>query len=300
VVVLSYQYLHVFEWPAQGENFLAGRSHRTLIEGRQCEGVCFDAQRVLFTNEQREIYCLPASSLWTLDRFVPEPPLVGAPRVEPRVDGTAAEWPRDRRAGRLVFGHFVDQGSADGAEARAGKSSPAAAADSVRVRVGWSARGLLVHASWLVQDWTAAQQAGEPLAYFMIGPDGGDRPCLEPAAQSIWSATPDGDSLQVGAAAPEPGQTPCEGAVRTASQTRLPASATRRHGRRVDLEVLLPLAEPLAPGSVLRFDVALRQNAGGRNAEFGWSASLDMQPLGNPLLWGKIRLDPPRGRAGGG
>jgi hypothetical protein len=126
-----------------------------------------------------------------------------------------------------------------------------------------------------------------------------DRPCLEPAAQSIWSATPDGDSLQVGAAAPEPGQAPCEGAVRTASQTRCPRA---RRGGMVAVSISRsccrwPSRSP--PGSVLRFDVALRQNAGGRNAEFGWSASLDMQPLGNRCC-GARSGSTRAGRAGGG
>jgi hypothetical protein len=287
VVVLSYQYLRVFEWPEGSATFLGGRSHVTLIEGRQCEGVCFDDGRVLFTNEQREIYCLSVSSLWTRARYIPDPPRVGLPRVVPHLDGVAGEWPG--RAGRLDLDRYVETEPVDSSLAT-GRT----AADSAHARAGWSDQGVLLHASWRIADWNGKSPDAEPVAWFMLGTELDGRPCLD-RGQWIWSAVPRGDSLVVSGVAPEAGQPACDPAAPLAPRL---AAVTRRRGARVDLELLLPVSMTLAAGEELLLNTVLVEVESGRRTALGWSAALDMQPLGNPLLWGRARLEPPRWPAG--
>jgi hypothetical protein len=47
---------------------------------------------------------------------------------------------------------------------------------------------------------------------------------------------------------------------------------------------------------LLLLGVVLVEGACAEPVEFGWAATLDMQPLGNPLLWGYARLGPGSGR----
>ena len=61
--VLTYRDVSLFERPAAGDNYLAGRRSRLPISAGQCEGICFDGDRLLVTSEQRGIYCLPLSAL---------------------------------------------------------------------------------------------------------------------------------------------------------------------------------------------------------------------------------------------
>jgi hypothetical protein len=290
LAVLSYRYIHLFERAGPDADFLTGRSHRTLIEGRQCEGLCLAGDRVMYTNEQREIYCVSISYLWTHERYMPETPSVAVPRVVPRVDGRALEW--SGTAGRLEFGRFV-QLPERGARANEPAGELVAAAESLEARVGWAPEGILVYASWRERfgaENCEITRPGSPLGYFMLGNGGSGRPCLE-ANQRIWAVVPDGDSLVLRPWLPEEGQEPCE-----PQAPAVPARLALRRPRpgRIELEALfrVPGAPGLAAGRELLLGVALLEPACGGVAEFGWSATLDMQPLGNPLLWGHARLEP--------
>jgi hypothetical protein len=289
LAVLSYQYIHLFERPAVGEDFLDGRSHATLIEGRQCEALCLDGDRVLFANEQREIFCVSLRYLWTHDRYLPESPRLAAPQVVPRVDGLADEWPRRRSAGRLAFERWSEETPAPRTRRGARRAARRAALlDSVRVRVGWCPEGVLLHARWPL---AAAPRAvmDSVVLHAMLGRPGTGRPCLE-AGQQIWTAVLEADSLVLRPGEPEGGLARCaapdaSGSPRT--RTRWFADGT------VAFEALLPVPGPgaLAAGDELLLDVVLLAPRGAAPVEIAWSATLDMQPLGNPLLWGRVRLE---------
>src|SRR5262245_28161640 len=125
----------------------------------------------------------------------------------------------------------------------------------------------------------------------MLGLPGSGRPCLE-ANQAVWAVVPEADSLVLRPWPPEQGQPPCAPSA-PGPRPRLVA----RHPRsgRTELEAVLavPGAAQLEAGREVLLGVLLLEPAcGGGAAEFGWSATLDMQPLGNPLLWGRARLEP--------
>ena len=63
LAVLTYRHVFLFERPASGDDPLAGRRWRLSIEAGQCEGICFDGDRLMVTNEQRGIYCLPLAAV---------------------------------------------------------------------------------------------------------------------------------------------------------------------------------------------------------------------------------------------
>ncbi len=282
IVVLSYQYLHLFERPPQGDDFVAGKAHATLIEGRQCEGVCFDGERILFTNEQREIYCVPISFLQTHDRYLPRPPEVRLPHVEPVVDGVPNEWRGS--AGRLTFDRFHHDSPAPSG----GQAAHAAAVDSVEVRAGWCAQGLLLYARWIPAP-VDAEDRDEPVLYLMMGGSGGSRPCLE-ANQRAWGVFESGGGFELRPIDAEAGVAPC---AAPAALGLAPRCATRRLRREVAFEALVPVVgrDSLVANITLGLNVVLRDARADDTGEVAWAAVLDMQPLGNPLLWGRAILD---------
>lgn len=65
VAVLTYRRVLLFERPATGRDLLSGRRVSVPIEAGQCEGICFDGDRLLVTNEQGGLFCLPLAGLRT-------------------------------------------------------------------------------------------------------------------------------------------------------------------------------------------------------------------------------------------
>lgn len=286
LAVLSYQYIHLFEAPAQGDRWLDGRVHATLIEGRQCEGLCFDRDRILFTNEQREIFCVPVRVLRASERYLPRAPEARVPRVVPVLDAAPAEW--RGRAGRLSFDAALPEPVAP---SRAAARRRTALLDSIQVHLGWAPGGLLLYARW--QPPTADAAEG-PVLYVMAGPPAGAEPCRLPSQQA-WSVTWDESRLQVAAAAAEPDIRPCVGdSVVPAVPVR---SAIRSSGRTFELEAFLPTVDfdSLAAGQARALNVILIDRRA-PDAPVAWSAPLDMQPLGNPLLWGRLVLEGSAGK----
>ena len=275
LAVLSYQYLHVFDRPAAGGTHLRGPVHALLIEGRQCEGLCFDGDRLLFTNEQRDIHCLPLAYARTRDRYLPRSPVADVPGVIVRLDGQALEWDGDD--GLLEFVR---------SDRAAAGLAAAAAADVPQVRLGWDAGGLLVHARFRPR-----RGGAQPVLYLMLGPDTGDRPCLS-AGQMAWAAVWAADTLALVPASPEIGQPPCVaplGPPAVATVTRAGSTGG------IDFEAHVPVAgrAALAGGERFRVNVVVLDAAA---TETAWAAVLDMQPLGNPLLWGHAVLRAAHGR----
>lgn len=263
LAVLSYQYIHLFECTPERADDLAGVAHPVVIEGRQCEAVCFDGRRILFTNEQREIHCIGVDWLRTHDTYLPEPPVVEIPRVVPSLDGQPGEWRRAGGSGRLRFDRYVQR------QPNGGPWVP-----EPEVRVGWSRDGLLLYARWHTGAPGGGETSGgEPSLYVMFGPGTTGEPRLDPA-QRVWEATLEGDSLRLRARSPQNGS--------------VPSAWSHQAGGAVVLEALLPGPDTfLGSGGEIRLNVLVMAQAGGMgSAEFGWSASLDMQPLENPLLWG--------------
>lgn len=291
LAVLTYQSICLFERSAAGADFFAGRMHCSVFEGRQCEGVCIDGDRLLVSNEQSEIYCIPLQHLRSGQRILPEPPTVTLPRVQPALDARPGEW--GPAGGRLVFDRFVRV-----PERAGGGVLPGAPAlgDSADVRAGWCPEGVLVYASWplrLPGLPCAPSRPGAPLAYLMLGVPGSGRPCLE-TGQETWFVVAAGDSLGIRRGEPEDGQPRCS--PMALAEPRF--IARRTTPERCVIEALLPVTgePPLAAGASLLLGVVLVEGSCAEPVEFGWAATLDMQPLGNPLLWGRARLGPGSGR----
>ncbi|MFQ5601308.1 MAG: hypothetical protein ACE5G2_12255 [Candidatus Krumholzibacteriia bacterium] len=270
LVVLSYQYILVFERPADGENYLAGRSHRVLIEGRQCEGICFDGDRIVFVNEQREVFCLDLETLRRRDRFLPEPPRTALPRVEPRLDGKPSEWGAE---GSLELHPELSIAAAE--ESRA--ASP-------EVRVGWSPQGLLLHATWRLDGHRVrTSEEAIPLLYLMLGPPRPRSPGLS-KRHRVWVAELTPEHVEFRPHLPQPGPALEDVVVRWLEHELV-------------LEVLVPVQPPgrLRAGRDLGFNLLIFQPTGAaRTDEWAWAGSSSTQPLENPLLWGRVRLQSAR------
>ena len=253
LAVLSYEYICVFDRPPAGDDFLSGNHHRLLIEGRQCEAICFDGARILFANEQREIYCLTLEDVLRRERFLPATPQLDVPRL------------RSRNATATVSGRSVvlvpspDTNSA----AALGSAVP-------RLRLAWSAAGLHVAAEW--RDRPAATGDSEVVMLLMAGPRA-DQPHLGPG-QVVWEVLESRTAVRVRRRLPAP-----RGAW-------LPEVHWRRDATRLELDAVLPL--DAEPGAALAFNaIALDPRSG---AEWSWSASSSTQPETNPMLWGSLRL----------
>lgn len=269
LAVLSYQYIHVFQRPDRGDNWLGGPCHRILIEGRQCEGITFERERILFTNEQREIFCLDLADVLRGERFLPEPPRLGLPRVEPSLDGQLAESPPAVQVplqAETTAGGGWTLGS--GPEAR-----PSA-------RLGWCPEGVLLQVVWPVVEGAKAAQHEDvrPLLQLMLGPPGATVPRLEPG-QRVWEAKPVGDGVELRPILPEAG--PALERVRV-----------QRSARELVLEAVVPVsAGELRAREELALDLILF-STDNPDWEWAWAGASSTQPLENPLLWGRVALAP--------
>jgi len=267
LAVLSYQYIVLFDrTQVPGAHDLAGPMRRVLIEGRQCEALCFDGDRILFTNEQREVYCVPIAYLRTNDRFLPDPPRVAVPAVDPLLDGKPTEWRGRRTSGRLEFDRY-------GYHPPPSAGTPQRVAEP-EIRLGWSNDGIVM------QGRLVAPREG-PMLQIMLGALGANEPQLGRDC-AVWEAAASTDGVRL--------------------ERRWPSSPTaearivgHRDGMATVFEALLPVENPdaLRAGGTVLFNVLVRAaGAQGAVAEWGWSASSDMQPLENPLLWGRAELQP--------
>jgi hypothetical protein len=262
LVVLSYQYIHVFERPARGDDFLAGRSRRVLIEGRQCEGICFDGENILITNEQREVFCLQLEALLEHGSFLPTAPRAILPRVAPGPDDRLETWP----AGGVLELHREPWM----------RSEPTQAPS---LRVGWSEAGLWVHLVCPVG--AELELDASSLLYVMAGSPAEDLP-EEQGGHSAWEVRLKSDGTpELRAFVPRPGD-PIESVV------------LEREAGALVIDALIPLVDKalLFPGAELGLNVIVLQPADGEPVEWAWAGSSSTQPLANPLLWGRAELGP--------
>jgi hypothetical protein len=269
LAVLSYQYIHVFDRPERGDNWLGGTCHRLLIEGRQCEGITFDRERILFTNEQREIYCLDLADVLRGERYLPEPPRLGLPRVEPGLDAQLAESP----AAALVPLQAEPTTAGGWTLGTPPEARPTA-------RLGWCPDGVLLQVVWPLGEGTKVAHAenDHPLLQLMLGPPGATVPRLEPG-QRVWEARSVRDSVELRPVLPQPG--PALERVRV-----------QRSPRELVLEALVPVsAGELHAGQALGLDLILFA-PDDPDWEWAWAGSSSTQPLENPLLWGRAGLEP--------
>jgi hypothetical protein len=65
IAVLTYEAIHVFEKPPNSDRYFEGAARRLPIGAGQCEAVAFDGERLVITNEERELFEVE------LDRLVP-------------------------------------------------------------------------------------------------------------------------------------------------------------------------------------------------------------------------------------
>jgi len=63
LLVLCYEFIYLFEKPADSDNYLAGKFKRIPITAGKSEGICFADSEVFFSNEEGEIYKLTESVL---------------------------------------------------------------------------------------------------------------------------------------------------------------------------------------------------------------------------------------------
>lgn len=262
LAVLSYQYILLFDRSAAAPNDLAGPMRRVVIEGRQCEALCFDGDRILFTNEQREVFCVPVAFLRSSDRFLPDPPRVVAPEVELQLDGAAAEWRGRRSTGKLMFDRYV---------ARA-PGTTAASQRAPEIQLGWCGDGLVIQGRLV-------PPAAGPALQIMLGAPSANEPRLGRDC-AVWEGFAAADGIRLERRWPES----------SAAEARF---SGHRDATAMSFEAVLPLDDPalLRAGGTLLFNILVRGAAPqGEVAEWGWSASSDMQPLENPLLWGRVEL----------
>jgi len=259
LLVLSYQYIHVFYRAPGTENFLGALEHRVVIEGRQCEGLCFFDDEVLFANEQREMYCLGLEQVLQADTYLPAPPRLRLRHAEPG-PGSGTDWAAQTA---LPLHSEFPAGEASGA--------------APQIRLGWCERGLLLRARWsLPQGTVHAGEAGETLLYLMCGPPEAATPKLQ-SGQQVWEARRVDDDIELRPLLPEPG-------------AALPGSVVQRSESTLVLEALVPLA--LGAGTNLALNVILLQPAAPEAHEWSWAGGSSTQPLENPLLWGRVELVP--------
>ncbi len=260
LAILSYQYIHLFDLVQGPRDFLRAPSHRVLIEGRQCEGITFDGDNVLFTNEQREIYCLPLAELVAGDSYLPVPPRVRLQRLV-LPPSTPAEW-----EALAPLPLHLEPAS----PVRGGESSP-------DLRLGWCENELYVRAEWPIQRATAP--AGKKtMLTLMCGPPGEAVPRLQDG-QKVWEARWNQDGLQLRPILPVPG------APLSSCRVRWTDSA-------LVLEAVLPI--DVAPGGNLALNAIVHlPGAHARDMrEWAWAGGSSTQPLENPLLWGRVDLVP--------
>jgi hypothetical protein len=63
LAVLTYSDAWLFKAQAPGIQYFSGNIYRLPIIAGQCEGICFDGDALLISNEQRELFRLPLQQL---------------------------------------------------------------------------------------------------------------------------------------------------------------------------------------------------------------------------------------------
>lgn len=66
LAILTYHHIWLIELPSQGRALLQGRKYRLPIRAGQCEGICFSGDRLLISNEQRDIFAVPLAEIMAL------------------------------------------------------------------------------------------------------------------------------------------------------------------------------------------------------------------------------------------
>lgn len=63
LAVLTYTSVWIFERENKKASWLEGKAYQYPIMAKQCEGICFDKNNLLVTNEQRDIFTIPVSKV---------------------------------------------------------------------------------------------------------------------------------------------------------------------------------------------------------------------------------------------
>ncbi len=61
LAVLTYKKIHLFDKPNDHDNYLAGRHKEINIKFGQAEGICFDGQTLMITNEKGQLLRIPSN-----------------------------------------------------------------------------------------------------------------------------------------------------------------------------------------------------------------------------------------------
>jgi hypothetical protein len=68
LVVLTYNAIWLFETDGKSDNYFEGKILWLPIRAGQCEGICFDGERLLISNEQQELFEVPIAALVPVKR----------------------------------------------------------------------------------------------------------------------------------------------------------------------------------------------------------------------------------------
>jgi len=256
MAVLSYEYLHLFELSGDESQMLGGPHHRMLIEARQSEAICFDADTIVFTNEQREIYRVDRHDL-------PEVLLPAAPQIERRMVEDVAPADIDWENLPAV------QLEAETIEGRAPQGTPPV------LKLTCSSEALFLQVQWRHvplgipgENTRMSILVGPALHRAALVADASDAAFEVMLTDGGWQLT------HAGGCSPPVGEGELANTV-----CRLPDQ----------LAVRIPLVSTLrTKPDPLRVNVIIRQPTPAGFGEWAWGATRSTRPWDNALLWGRI------------
>jgi hypothetical protein len=265
LVVLSYEYIYLFEKPKDSDNYLAGEFKRVLLEARQSEAIAFAGTNLLLTNEQREIYKLPLSYLEAHDSFLPPLPKIAIPKIKKyNLDGKSEEWSELENHGLAL------------------KQNAITRADSVschtpKVHIGWTKGGFLISIqNW---SWLKTKKDNQTLLKLMFGLKNDRTVRLEQGA-FVWDLVRSGENFALEQIYPSDLQ-----------PDHLPSFKMIENTGAFSLEILVPVQQSeflqMESGNKCLFNLIINPRT---PCEWYWASDSSMFSQANPYIWGEIML----------
>jgi hypothetical protein len=273
LVVLTYDYVHLFalRGGVAALEGLTAPDASMLIEGRQCEAICFDGDTIVIANEQREIYRIPLSP-WH-DVLLPAVPLV---RVAPIADA----------APELVAWATVEPQQLL-PEVAVGTSP---AAPEPQLRLTRSAQALYLQ----IDDDAAVRAGAAPISAIrvLVGPGEARKPRQARPEDLEYQITreSDGWSVQCRAVLEPAADDLSAQEIGARDQAHGDAAVVHFDPLANVLSVRLPLESHLVgrPKAPLRANLIVRRSAGAQEQEWAWGGTSSTRPWENVLLWGRL------------
>jgi hypothetical protein len=266
LLVLCYEYLYLFEKPEDSDNYLAGKFKRILLEGRSNEGVSFEGDNVLFTNEQSEIYKLPLSYFDDHTSYLPPLPKISVPKLQSfKLDGFSNEWTTKRNNTLKLNRSTLTNSNHE-------------YCDSPSVQIGWKDDGLLV----LISNWVLPKSETKPqlLMTIMLGLSHKRTVHLEEEAL-VWDMIRLGENIYFKQSYPN-----------TSGQEEIPVFASTKNQNKQTIEIFIPTKKTKLLGmnsghNRSLFNLILNPNT---PCEWYWASDSSMYSRLNPYIWGELIL----------